>query len=66
MRKCLTCIYRTRVYVGAFGSEKNWGCAYILHTGHRRGCDPEQCDKYQRGPAKRIKDPHEWAKGDFS
>ena len=24
-------------------------CDYINKTGHRRGCDPEKCDKYKPG-----------------
>ena len=23
-------------------------CDYIGHTGHRRCCNPEECDKYER------------------
>ncbi len=38
---CRTCIYRGRPH-------KN-GCDYIDHTGKRRGCSVDDCDKYERG-----------------
>ena len=35
-----TCKYRVKLF------DKNLYCNYICITGSRRGCDPEQCDKY--------------------
>lgn len=29
------------------GNGQNRTCDYIIKTGHRRGCPPEQCDKYK-------------------
>ena len=44
-KKCETCQFR--------GEANKNGCDYILIMGHRRGCSPEDCDKYKKG--KRIK-----------
>ena len=65
MLKCNTCKYRTFLY-GAKSMDNNShtvGCGYMMITGKRRGCDPEDCDKYDKGKALRIKDPTCWAKG---
>lgn len=46
--KCKTCIHHSSgIYQGRVR------CNYILDTGEPRGCDPEVCDKYERG----IRDP---------
>lgn len=37
---CNSCQYRA----------KKKGCDYYMHTDKERGCDPENCDKYVRGP----------------
>lgn len=57
MRKCNTCIWRTYLCGAANGSskDKSFGCGYLMHTGRMRKCDPECCDKYQAGRAKRLK-----------
>lgn len=47
--KCTTCQYRSSGYT------KN-GCDYIEHTGHRRGCRVEDCDKYVKGERLSRKD----------
>lgn len=41
---CRTCKYR------ASGARS--GCDYIIHTGNERGCNPEVCNKYERGKRK--------------
>ena len=46
-RRCERCVYRT--YIGE--SEQEIACYYIEHTGHRRGCPVENCDKYVEGDA---------------
>ena len=62
--KCATCKYRTELHFPTIRKgEKPIGCVYILHTGHMRGCSPEECDKYEPGRAKRLKNPDEWARG---
>lgn len=38
---CKTCKYR------ASGARS--GCDYIIHIGNERGCNPEVCNKYERG-----------------
>lgn len=48
-KKCTTCQYRSSGYT------KN-GCDYIEHTGHRRGCSVEDCDKYVKGERLSRKD----------
>ena len=34
-------------------------CGYITIEGHRRGCDPEECDKYKKVERKRGRKPSE-------
>ena len=34
-----------------------WCCNYIVVAKHRRGCEPEQCDKYERVIRKRARKP---------
>lgn len=34
-----------------------WGCDYIGIAEHSRGCDPEQCDKYEKVVRKRGRKP---------
>lgn len=47
--RCKSCKYR--------GSDCGYGnCDYILITGHMRGCDPENCDKYEKGKRLRWKE----------
>lgn len=41
---CRTCKYR------ASGARS--GCDYIIHTGNERGCNPEVCNKYEKGKRK--------------
>lgn len=41
---CRTCKYR------ASGARR--GCDYIIHTGNERGCNPEVCNKYEKGKRK--------------
>ncbi len=50
-QRCKTCIYRA--YQGR-------GCDYILITGERRGCKPEECDKYVKGKKKRMANEPAW------
>lgn len=38
---CRTCKYR------ASGARS--GCDYIIYTGNERGCNPEVCNKYEKG-----------------
>lgn len=41
-KRCKTCRYRE--------SEYKRGCNYLLVTGHMRGCDAEECSRYEKGP----------------
>lgn len=50
-QRCKTCIYRA--YHGR-------GCDYILITGERRGCKPEECDKYVKGKKKKMANEPAW------
>ena len=43
---CKSCEYRAR--------NAKTGCDYIEITGHSRGCDPEDCDKYKRGRRRKL------------
>lgn len=45
--KCRKCKYR-----GTFGSRKC--CDYILHTGHSRGCRPDKCTRFEKGPRQKM------------
>lgn len=44
---CRTCKYR------ASGARSD--CDYIIHTGNERGCNPEVCNKYERGKRNETK-----------
>lgn len=44
---CKTCKYRA--------SSARSGCDYIIHTGNERGCNPEVCNKYERGKRNETK-----------
>lgn len=44
-RLCKTCKYRPP----AVDKNKGFGCEYILVTGHRRGCEVEDCSVYEKG-----------------
>ena len=46
--RCDKCGYR-----GSTGTDKC--CDYILHTGHRRGCRPDQCDKFMQGKRRKLR-----------
>lgn len=53
-KKCGHCKYRCKVSFGIC-------CQYILVTGHMRGCDPDNCDKFVNGkmvvlPADHLED----------
>ena len=50
-QRCKTCIYRA--YQGR-------GCDYILITGERRGCKPEECDKNVKGKKKKMANEPAW------
>lgn len=39
-------------------------CGYIIATGKRRGCDPEECTRYDFEIDKKKRLQREWAKGD--
>lgn len=41
---CRSCKYRA--------SDARKGCDYIIHTGNERGCNPEVCNKYEKGKRK--------------
>ncbi|MCI6044268.1 hypothetical protein MR857_13295 [bacterium] len=47
--KCQYCLYATR-----YGTDDRnlsvMTCDYIGITGHRRGCRPDRCDKFQEDP----------------
>lgn len=47
-RKCGKCKYRL--------SDTKRSCGYMYFTGKRRGCSPEECDVYEKGP--RLKKPN--------
>lgn len=46
-KPCMTCKYRS-----GFGASKESRrlvtCDYLLITGSRRGCSPENCEKYEQ------------------
>lgn len=46
-KKCKTCVYRASPFADN-------GCDYIIIERHSRGCSPENCDKYKRGPKIRL------------
>ena len=52
MGKCKenNCIYKAQL-----GSGKGTCCYYIAITGYRRGCPPDNCDKYKAARGKRKK-----------
>lgn len=50
-KRCKTCIYR---------NTRGRGCDYILTEGKRRGCSPEDCDKYIEGKKKPINNDLAW------
>ena len=52
---CRKCLYVTKV-VG-----NNYACGYCLFTGHMRGCDPENCTKFEKMDKKK----REWLERDF-
>ena len=52
---CKTCKYRAATY-----NQKNFGikCEYALKSGTKRsrGCDVEDCDKYEKGAPVKVKE----------
>ena len=53
-RWCKTCKYRSSRNKGENGN----GCDYVVIEGHSRGCNVENCDKYQKGdPVSKKKQP---------
>ena len=40
--KCNSCKYQEEITCGQYG------CLYILYAKKRRGCPPENCDKYKK------------------
>lgn len=48
MADCRSCIYRDNI-------DNKLACGYILITGEPRGCDAENCTKYQRGEPEMAK-----------
>lgn len=51
---CKTCKYRAVAYIQNGSGIK---CEYALKSGKRsRGCDVEDCDKYEKGAPVRVKD----------
>lgn len=54
-KKCRTCCYRSRHSDTGGGN-----CDYMLITGKRRGCPPDKCTKYQKGPRKRWRQDMGW------
>ena len=49
IKKCEKCHY------SATDNNTPWKyvCLYILHEGHSRGCDPENCDKFKKATSKK-------------
>lgn len=45
-KQCKTCRYRE--------SDYKRGCNYLLVTGHMRGCDAEDCSRYEKGAKIRL------------
>lgn len=45
MKKCKNCKYRTSFSGG--NANSSYGCQYILIAGHMRGCDIDNCTKYE-------------------
>lgn len=50
--KCSEVIHTCKY--GYYVSNGEMYCDYIEQTGHRRGCNPEECDKYQKGKVRRV------------
>ncbi|MCI9153815.1 hypothetical protein D3Z53_23210 [Lachnospiraceae bacterium] len=52
---CKTCKYRAAAYIQNGSGIK---CEYALKSGTKRtrGCDVEDCDKYEKGAPVRVKD----------
>ena len=48
-------VIKTCIYAEKLGAAMM--CNYIGATGHRRGCDPEACDKYKKVERKRGRKP---------
>ena len=46
-KKCKTCRYRQSQWDTKHG---RGSCGYLEITGHSRGCAPEDCDRYVKGP----------------
>ena len=45
--KCTEAVMKTCKYARYMCSNERY-CDYISRTGHRRGCPPEECDKYEK------------------
>jgi len=43
---CNTCRYRTKT---VHARQNGMKCNYIEQVGHSRGCEVEDCDKYEKG-----------------
>ena len=59
-RKSSTTLCRKCLYVTSMWGQK-YACGYCLFTGKMRGCDPEDCIKYEKMDKKK----REWLERDF-
>lgn len=50
--KCTPSVMRTCKYDGGYNSCSWRYCDYMSMTGHRRGCSPKSCDKYEKKKSK--------------
>lgn len=52
---CETCKYRTHLDVPGKGPSRVVACYYIVRAGKRRGCETENCEKYEKGSPMRTR-----------
>lgn len=60
--QCRFCKYATKVSTAGDGFTTML-CDYIGQTGHRRGCRPDECDKFVQARKKRGRKPKKTKKG---
>lgn len=48
------CKHEDCMYRGYMKSTNMHFCKYLMVTGHARGCDISECDKYEQGEVKPI------------
>ena len=46
--KCTESVMKKCKYSYRYNSSSNTYCDYMTKVGHRRGCSPEACDKFEK------------------